>query len=137
MTMAKAEKRLERKGIRSTAMRLLIFKKLKEARAALSLGELEAHLETSERSTLYRTMKTFEEAGIVHQIEDGTGIPKYALCEEGCNCEIEKDLHLHFHCTNCKETVCLTDQKIPQISLPEGYKAEDVNVIIKGICEKC
>ena len=55
----------------------------------------------------------FEENGIVHQIEDGTGITKYALCEPGCNCEIEQDLHLHFRCSNCNETVCLTEHKIP------------------------
>ena len=81
--------------------------------------------------------KTFEEKAIVHQIDDGTGISKYALCEIGCNCEIEQDLHLHFHCSNCSETFCLTEHKIPHINLPEGYFAEDVNLVVKGICEKC
>ena len=85
---------------------------------------------------LYRTVKTFEEKGIVHQIEDGTGISKYALCEPGCNCELDQDLHLHFHCSNCDETVCLTQQKIPHINLPDGYIAEDANLVVKGICEK-
>ncbi|MGB8706106.1 MAG: transcriptional repressor, partial [Gillisia sp.] len=91
----------------------------------------------SDRTTLYRSIKTFEEKGVVHKIDDGTGITKYALCEEGCNCEIENDLHLHFHCTSCHETICLTDYKIPQISLPKNFKAEDVNLVVKGICDKC
>lgn len=135
--MEREEKRLEKHGVRPTSMRILILKRLEKTSAATSLADLESELETSERSTLYRTMKKFEEVGIVHQIQDGTGISKYALCEDSCNCEIEKDLHLHFHCSHCKETICLTNYKIPKISLPKGYVVEDINLVIKGICDKC
>ena len=82
-------------------------------------------------------LKHFEEKEIVHQIDDGTGITKYALCEKGCNCEIETDLHLHFHCNNCNETICLTEHKIPQIKVPDGFVSENVNLVVKGICDKC
>ena len=80
---------------------------------------------------------TFEEKNIVHQIADGTGIMKYALCEENCGCEVGSDLHLHFHCTQCNETVCLTDRKIPQVNLPQGYMADDINLVVTGVCNKC
>jgi Fur family ferric uptake transcriptional regulator len=135
--MEKIVKKLESRGIRPTAMRLITYKRLAQLNVAVSLGELEKHFERSERSTLFRTMKTFEENAIVHQIEDGTGVIKYALCEEDCECEVGNDLHLHFHCNSCGETVCLTDHKIPQINLPEGYVAEDINLVAKGVCEKC
>ncbi len=128
---------MESKGIRPTAMRLMTYKRLAELEVAISLGDLEKDFKVSERSTLFRTMKAFEEKGIVHQIEDGTGIIKYALCEENCECEVGNDLHLHFHCNNCNETVCLTEHKIPHISLPDGYITEDINLVVKGICEKC
>ena len=131
------EEILENRKVRPTAMRLLIFRFLLEKKTAVSLGNIEEYFDNCERTTLYRTLKTFEENGIVHQIDDGTGISKYALCEPGCNCEIEQDLHLHFHCTQCNETICLTQYKIPHISLPEGYRAEDVNLVVKGICKKC
>lgn len=124
-------------GIRPTAIRLMTYKRLAEMNVAISLGDLEKAFKVSERSTLFRTMKVFEEKGVVHQIEDGTGIIKYALCEESCKCEVDNDLHLHFHCTNCKETVCLTEYKIPHINLPDGYITEDINLVVKGICEKC
>lgn len=135
--MEEIAKMLESKGVRPTAMRLLTYKKLAQLEVATSLGELEKDFERSERSTLYRTMKTFEEKAIVHQIEDGTGVIKYALCEEDCECEVGNDLHLHFHCNSCNETVCLTEHKIPQINLPEGYVAENINLVVKGVCEKC
>lgn len=135
--MSEIDKLLQKNDVRPTAMRILIFKFLSEKKAAAALTDIENHFDQSDRTTLYRTIKTFEEKGIVHQIDDGTGIAKYALCEEGCNCEIETDLHLHFHCNSCDETLCLTEHKIPQINLPEGFIAENANLVIKGICDKC
>lgn len=135
--MIEIEKTLENHQVRPTAMRMLIYKYLAEKTIAVALTDIESAFAKAERTTLYRTLKTFEEKGMVHQIDDGTGITKYALCEPGCNCELEQDLHLHFHCNNCDETVCLTEHKIPHINLPDGYVAEDANLVLKGICEKC
>ncbi|TDQ32465.1 Fur family transcriptional regulator [Zeaxanthinibacter enoshimensis] len=135
--MKEIEKRLNDNGVRPTAMRILIYKYMAEKEIAVALTNIENVFAKADRTTLYRTLKTFEQKGIVHQIDDGTHISKFALCEPGCNCELEQDLHLHFHCTNCDETVCLTEQKIPHINLPDGYVAEDANLVLKGICEKC
>lgn len=135
--MKTIEELLESKGIRITAMRLLISKFLAEKKVAVTLSDIENAFAKADRTTLYRTLKTFEEKAIVHQIDDGTGITKYAMCEEGCKCEMERDLHLHFHCNNCGETVCLTEHKIPQIKVPDGFVSENVNLVVKGICDKC
>src|SRR5690606_8729921 len=135
--MTETEKFLEDKRVRPTAMRILIYRYIAQKKRAVSLTDIENAFTKADRTTLYRTLKTFEENGIVHQIDDGTGKSKYALCEVGCNCEMEQDLHLHFHCSNCHETVCLTKHKIPHIKRPDGYLAENVNLVIKGIFEKC
>ena len=135
--MNEIEKLLEERKIRPTAMRILIYKFMAQKDIAVALTDIENAFAKADRTTLYRTLKTFEENSIVHQIEDGTGVSKYALCEAGCNCEIEQDLHLHFHCSHCDETICLTEHKIPHINLPDGYFAEDVNLVVTGICEKC
>lgn len=135
--MNEIEKIFASKELRITAMRLLIYKFLVQKETAVTLRNIENAFEKADRTTLYRTIKSFEEKAIVHQIDDGTGITKYALCEKGCNCDIETDLHLHFHCNNCNETICLTDQKIPQIKVPNGFVSEDINLVVKGICDKC
>lgn len=85
----------------------------------MTLSKIEYAFDKADRTALYRTIKTFEEKDIVHQIDDGTGITKYALCEQGCSCDIKTDLHLHFHCNDCEETICLPDLKIHQIKVPE------------------
>ncbi|MEX2564338.1 MAG: transcriptional repressor [Cyclobacteriaceae bacterium] len=128
---------LNKKNIRLTAMRLLVMETLSDQRSAISLSELEKSFEKSDRITLYRTLKTFQENGLVHSIDDGTGAPKYALCEEGCRCDIERDLHVHFHCKVCNETFCLPKYKIPNIELPEKFRPEEANLVVKGTCPKC
>ena len=58
--MEKIVQFLESKVIRPTAMRLLTYKRLAELNVAISLGDLEKDFKVSERSTLFRTMKTLE-----------------------------------------------------------------------------
>ena len=118
-------------------MRILAFRFLAQKKAAVSLTEMEAFFERSDRTTLYRTLKTFEENGIVHQINDGRGGLKYALCHDGCDFKVHNDLHLHFHCTRCSQTQCLTEHKIPPITLPKGYSVRDMDLVVNGLCNKC
>lgn len=131
------EVKLTNRGVRPTAMRLLVLEALTEQEAAISLSDLEKTFEKSDRITLYRTIKTFQENSLVHSIDDGTGAPKYALCEEGCKCDIERDLHVHFHCKVCSETFCLPKYKIPDIKLPVNFQSEEANLVVKGVCGKC
>lgn len=135
--MSEIESVLKKYNIRPTAIRLLIYKYLKESEVARTLNDIEAAFDRSERTTLYRTIKTFEKKGVVHQIDDGTGIAKYAIDEKATASGTSQDLHLHFHCDNCNETSCLTDHKIPHISLPKGFITKDINLVIKGTCDKC
>lgn len=135
--MENIESILNQRNIRPTAMRLLIYQFLEKQHVAISLGDLEASFDKAERTTLYRNLKTFEKKGMVHKIDDGSGIAKYALCEMNCTCDIDTDLHIHFHCRLCDETICLTEHKFPEITLPQNFMAENANLVVKGICGKC
>jgi len=128
---------LATKQIKPTAMRLLVLEFLLKQTTAISLADLEQAFQHSDRITLYRTLKTFEEKLLVHSINDGTGSFKYAMCQDDCTGEAHADLHLHFYCTACQETFCLPKTKIPQVSLPEKFRLEELNLIAKGLCDKC
>ncbi len=134
--MSHLENKLINRAIRPTAMRLLVLQYLMEHHAAVSLKILEEQFYKSDKSTLYRTLITFEKKGLVHQIDDGTGMKKYALCLETCNCA-PKDQHFHFHCTKCSETFCLTGQNVPNIALPIGFQMQKANMVIKGFFANC
>lgn len=131
------EERLQQKSIRPTAMRLLVLEFLDGRDSAISLTDLENGFERSDRITLYRTLKTFEEKGLVHSIDDGSGAPKYALCQDDCISSYHRDLHVHFYCHSCKQTYCLPSYKIPDLRLPAGYIAEEASLLVKGQCERC
>ena len=132
-----AEKKLTDKKINPTAMRLLVLDSLLKQRSAISLSDLEKALETADRITIYRTLKTFEDKGLIHIIDDGTGSPKYALCLEDCDASKHHDLHVHFNCIVCKETFCLPNSKIPEVSLPDNFTSTEMNLVVKGICSAC
>lgn len=118
-------------------MRLLVLDFLKKNPHALSLKDLEAGLESTDRVTLFRTLKTFEDHKIIHSIDDGSGSVKYAICTDTCECDYPQDIHIHFHCKVCYETQCLPKVKVPAMSLPAGFSPEEANVVVKGICDKC
>ena len=133
----KAEEKLVDKNINPTAMRILVLDLLLKQRSAISLSDIEKSLEPADRTTIYRTLKTFEEKGLIHTIDDGTLSPKYALCLEECGTDEHHDLHVHFYCTFCKETFCLPNCKIPDVNLPGGFTSTEMNLIVKGVCSKC
>ena len=131
------EQKLANKKINPTAMRMLVLDLLLKQHAAISLSDIEKSLGPADRITIYRTLKTFEEKGLIHIIDDGTGSPKYALCLEECDADRHHDMHVHFYCTSCKETFCLPDSKIPDLSLPNGFTSVEMNLVVKGVCNNC
>tara|TARA_R100001369_G_scaffold954_1_gene3043 strand:+ start:73301 stop:73735 length:435 start_codon:yes stop_codon:yes gene_type:complete len=141
--MTKIEKVLLTKGIRPTEMRSKIYKFLKRKQSAVTLREMQKIFviksevdKTADKTTFYRAIKLFEEKRMVHQIDDGTAIAKYAVSDENVANTYGTDLHMHFHCTDCRKTICLPN-KISEESLPDSYKTTDVNLVLKGICKKC
>ena len=131
------ESKLILKQINPTANRMLVLDFMLDQHSAISLSDIEKGLAPTDRVTIYRTLKTFEEKGLVHSIGDGTGIPKYALCMEDCDSDGHHDLHLHFYCSACKETYCLPKIWIPKVNLPDKFRADEVDLLIKGLCDKC
>ena len=91
------ENELLGKGVKPTAMRILVLQFFQNSINATTMRQLENHFDGSDMSTLYRTLKTFVDHNILHTIDDGTGTLKYAKCIEGCVCA-PTDLHYHFHC---------------------------------------
>ncbi|MCE5320424.1 MAG: transcriptional repressor [Bacteroidales bacterium] len=134
--MKNTDDKLISRNIKPTAMRELVFDILTEQTAAISLSDLEQNFQKSDKVTLYRTLKTFENKKLIHSIDDGTGSVKYALCAENCQCN-PHDLHVHFFCTKCKHTYCLNDTPIPSVTLPLDFEIKTINMVVKGTCANC
>lgn len=129
-------KRLIKSGIKPTAIRLLVLEAISNKKELFSLLDLEAELNTIDKSTLFRTLIIFQQYLLVHTIDDGSGSLKYSVCEDECDCSSEWQ-HVHFYCIKCKRAFCLRDISIPQVNLPDGFESISINYVIKGICTKC
>jgi len=129
------ESRLIDKNTKPTSMRILVYDFLSSQEAALSLSEVENHFENADRTTIYRTLKTFEEKGIVHSIQENT-TTKYKFCHDGCNENTHKDRHLHFYCKICKQTTCKEEISFPE-TLNTNFRIDEIRLFAKGICEHC
>lgn len=103
---------------------------------ALSHGDIEKEIKNDlDRVTVYRTLKTFLDRGLIHKVLDDEGSLKYALCKEACSSGHHHD-HVHFKCVRCGQTNCL-DIDIPSVKLPKGYRPSEINLLIQGICDRC
>ena len=127
---------LEEHGIKTTPNRLLVARALAGAGRPLSLMELEAQLETIDKSAIFRTLGAFKDAHLVHVLEDsGEGV-RYELCHSHHE-DHDDDVHVHFYCTKCHRTYCLEDTPVPPVQVPEGYEVESVSYLLKGVCPDC
>lgn len=128
---------LRSKDIAPTAMRILVLEYIQQQSAAISLQDVENELQHSDRVTLYRTLKTFEEKSLVHAIHDGSGSTRYALCADACKAGDHYDLHLHFNCYHCGQTFCLPKHAVPEVSIPPDFVLQDLHLVAKGLCSTC
>lgn len=128
---------LKEHHLRTTSCREDILKTFFNRNTALSHGDLEGALKDRfDRVTIYRTLKTFLEKGIIHKVLDDEGM-RYALCKERCSEDNHHHDHVHFKCSACGETNCLENLHVPAVSLPTGYRVQEVNLLIQGLCADC
>lgn len=135
--MDSAVQLLKNHKLKTTSCREEVLNLLLQNEYALSHSDLEKEMEKScDRVTLYRTLKTFQEKGLIHKVLDDNGITKYAPCTD-CSVENHHHEHVHFKCDQCSTTVCLDSVNIPSINLPQGYLAHEKNLLITGLCNVC
>ncbi|CAN5395678.1 transcriptional repressor [soil metagenome] len=124
--------------LRNTSSRTDILHLFLHRPYALSYSDIEKEVAaTYDRVTVYRTLKTFLDKGVVHKVLDDQGSLKYALCKNHCTTGEHHHEHVHFKCTRCGQTNCLEDVEIPSVPLPKGYKARELNLLIQGTCLDC
>lgn len=135
--MAVTTQHLSSHKIRSTEIRVAVLELFLQNKQALSKQDIETQLPAQDRITLYRTLKTFEDKGLIHKVFNSSNKIKYALCSDACGHEEHNDQHIHFECTNCKQTTCIEEVPLPQISLPDDYLVQKLELTVTGLCNNC
>jgi len=129
---------LKRNQLSVTGSRKSILKLFLASDGAMAHADIEKHTgEKYDRVTVYRTLQSFMEKGIIHIIPTSDNSIRYALCKDDCSQGHHHDDHVHFFCTSCKKTTCLDSVMIPEVQLPRGFQPTEKQMIVKGICGEC
>ena len=125
---------LKQKGLKKTKVRMALLQHFMHMRHAQSYKDLQAALvKEVDKSTLYRNLASFEQAGIIHSINDHSGIAKYAFGEP----PVQGKEHAHFVCECCETVYCMEERAPLQLNVPKGFKTTKVQTIVRGICAHC
>ncbi len=125
-----------RRGLRLTPQRLEIFQALAEARDHPTAEQLHQRLQpkmpTLSLDTVYRTLGTLIQYGLVNKVESA---------ERQAHYEVQEGPHHHVICQKCREIIDFEWPLVDEFELPEEVTSwGEVNrksLTIHGICRKC
>ena len=136
--MKQVEEILKKNHLSVTGSRQKIMQLFLNSNGALAHADIEKKTgENFDRVTVYRTLQSFVEKGIIHLIPTKDNSIKYALCKDDCEAGHHHDDHVHFICDECSETICLDNVTVPQVKLPKGFTPQHAEMVVNGICEEC
>lgn len=125
-------------GLSITESRKIILAVFQKEAKALAQADIERKTEASlDRVTVYRTLQTFLEKGIIHQVPTTDNLQLYALCGSNCGKGPHDDNHVHFECEKCKNITCIDEVIVPTVKLPKGFKFLKSSMVVKGYCAQC
>ncbi|HUV63063.1 MAG TPA: transcriptional repressor [Sedimentisphaerales bacterium] len=129
-TMLKAAK------LYCTPGRVSILKVLLKAGKPLSHDEVARRAGPGhfDKVTIYRTLASLLEVGLVHRVFMDKRARHYELAHH-CT---EHQCHPHFTCTSCGDTHCLTEISLPMAKSPhKGFIIHRQQVRLEGLCPGC
>lgn len=143
MNELEIKKRLEQfeavcrtKGIKLTHQRMEIYKNLLRQTGHPTVEEVyeqvRQSLPTISLDTVYRTITSFEDLGLIHRIQVHDN-----------KCRIDTNVHPHHHliCTSCKKVTDFDWDIVANLDIPEELKQwgdiHTKHIEIKGLCREC
>lgn len=125
-------------GFKNSVQKDYILKILYFSKAHLTAEELAFEVKNEYNidvgiATVYRTVKFFEEIGIIDSLDVGDGVKRYEL-----NLSLHHD---HMVCTSCHKIIEFTDDLIEEqqvkVAKSHNFELKDHVMTIYGLCEDC
>lgn len=123
-------------GLRRTRARKVVLEVLNEMDRPLSHQEIASELEIDrlDRVTLYRTLTTLQQAGLLHRVQGVDGVWRFRGHTQSGKCGGN---HFHFLCLECNQMSCLPEQPLPWVREPEGAEVFGKQLVVYGRCAQC
>ena len=130
-------RRLRAAGQRVTPQRLIILSAFVDPDEHLSaeavFERVGPHLPGVNRSTVYRTLETFRDLGLICETDLGGGTREYQL--------LDRDRHHHLICRSCRHMIELDDDLVEPlreaIAARHGFRVTIDHLALFGLCSHC
>lgn len=130
---------LETNGLRRTIAREAILQLLTDARRPLSHQDILKRRKGTasfDRVTVYRTLETLQEAGLLHRIQGMDGSWRFCRHKSESTGKCAGN-HIHFLCSRCDQMSCLPEQPLPWVAAPAGATIHSKQLVVHGHCAAC
>ena len=127
---------LHKRKLKATNSRIDLLSNLDKFGSAMPYSAIQKSLIGGDRVTLYRTLQTLTEKGIIHKAATIANEDYYAICGHSCNSQDHNHNHVHFKCNDCNTITCENMEEDVIISLP-NYAIDSVSINVNGKCKKC
>jgi Fur family transcriptional regulator, ferric uptake regulator len=116
-----------------TNQRIKLLSVLAGSGFAMTEKEIEEQMKgICNKTTIYRNLTSLVHKKIVHRILSHEAI-RYKLAQDNH----EYNEHAHFQCRKCSTTYCMEEIPVQEYRLPEGFKMQENQLLILGICKDC
>jgi Fur family peroxide stress response transcriptional regulator len=123
-------------GLKATHQRMEVFRELAGAEdhpdAETIYQRVRRRVPAISRDTVYRTLATLEEQGLVHKAEILASRGRY---------DANTDRHHHFVCIECGMVRDFYSETLDDLPIPKSVKSlgrvESTHVQVRGVCAAC
>lgn len=127
------EDRMKDLGLKVTQPRRKLLGLLMQGRGPLAAEEIQAALKDSDLVTIYRSLNTFVDLGLVQKLEFGDGIARFELMSHNHH-------HHHVICKKCQKVdvlhICNVEPHLEAVK-KLGYTQVTHRLEFFGLCSKC
>ncbi len=132
---------IKKHGYKFTVQKRIILLEVINSNTHLSVKEIYDRVKHNRIgiTTVYRSLKTFNELGIVKEINvNGTSYYEIKIFSGN-------PLHIHFKCSKCNSIIDIEDNFLnleyiklnKKIEEKNNLEIDDLNIMLIGICSKC
>lgn len=132
---------IKKHGYKFTVQKRIILLEIINSNTHLSVKEIYDRVKHNHIgiTTVYRSLKTFNELGIVKEINvNGTSYYEIKIFSGN-------PLHIHFKCSICNSIIDIEDNFLnleyiklnKKIEEKNNLEIDDLNIMLIGICSKC
>ncbi len=124
---------LSEKGIKPSLHRMKVLEYLVNKKNHPTVDaiykDISPDIPTLSKTTIYNTLKTFQNSGIVQAITIEDNEVKY---------DADIDKHAHFKCTECGQLYDIPmDTKVMHLKSIGGHVIKESQLYFKGVCRSC